>query len=279
MALQRAIELGILDIGTVEKIQEFPSVYLNPDWTFWHQLKRFLLHYPQDADAPMIWFDKVLQFWVPPVLHPSMKRILFMSSTLSAQQLHKAFPTQEIECIHINPTPWVAGNQVFQIRSGVHTLKTLLDYNSAWDVIGLSKIGERFLLGICAEIQRDPDIKHAIITYHPIIEHLRDIAGKENVCLLREFQDLNNSETAFEAADVVWIVGTPFWEPGATWRRAQILFGNDEEPLCYEADTEFQYYKDERVQSVYIQTVTALVTEIVGRAGLNRWRAVKRLYS
>ena len=275
MALQRAIELGILDMETVEKIQEFPSVYLNPDWTFWHQLKRFLTHYPQDADAPMIWFDKVLQFWVPPALHPSMKRILFMSGTLSEQQLHKAFPTEEIECIHINPTPWVAGNQVFQIRSGVHTLKTLLDYDNAWDVIGLSKIGERFLLGICAEIQRDPNVKHAIITYYPITEHLRDIAAKENVCLLREFQDLNNSEKAFEAAEVVWIVGTPFWEPGSMWRRAQILFGNDEESLCYEADPEFQYYKDERVQSVYIQTVTELVTEIVGRAGLNRWRGKK----
>ena len=271
MALQRAIELGILDMRTVEKIQEFPSVYLNPDWTFWHQLKRFLAHYPQDADAPMIWFDKVLQFWVPPVLPPSMKRILFMAPTLSEQHLHKAFPTEEIDCIHINPTPWVAGNQVFQIRSGVHTLKTLLDYDNAWDVIGLSKIGERFLLGICAEIQRDPNVKHAIITYHPITEHLRDIAEKENVCLLREFQDLNNSEAAFEAAAVVWIVGTPFWEPGAMWRRAQILFGNDEEPLSYEADAEFQYYKDERIQSVYTQSIAELVTEIVGRAGLNRW--------
>ena len=275
MALQRAIELGILDIGTVEKIQEFPSVYLNPDWTFWHQLKRFLRHYPQDADAPMIWFDKVLQFWVPPVLHPSMKRILFMSGTLSEQHLHKAFPTEDIDFIHINPTPWVAENQVFQIRSGIHTLKTLLDYDNAWDVIGLSKIGERFLRSIYAEIQRDPNVKHAVITYHPIREHLRDIAEKENVCLLREFQDLTNSETAFEMAEVVWIVGTPFWEPGAMWRRAQILFGNDEEPLCYEADAEFQYYKDERVQSVYIQTVAQLVTEIVGRAGLNRWGGKK----
>ena len=270
MAIEQAIGFGILDMTTVEKISQFPSVYLNPAWTFWHQLKRFLTHYPRDADAPMIWFDKVLQFWVPPVLHPSMKRILFMSSTLSEQQLHKAFPTEEIECIHINPTPWVAGNQVFQIRSGVHTLKTLLDYDSAWDVIGLSKIGERFLLGICAEIQRDPDVKHAIITYHPILEHLTDIAGKENVCLLREFQDLNNSEAAFEAADVVWILGTPFWEPGATWRRAQILYGNDTQPLSYEADTEFFNYKDERLQRIYTQGIAELTTGILGRAGFNR---------
>ena len=50
------------------------------------------------------------------------------------------------------------------------------------------------------------------------------------------------------------------------------MFGNDEEPLCYEADTEFQHYKDERVQRIYIQTIAEQITEIVGRAGLNRWR-------
>ena len=275
MSIEQAIRLGILDIETVEKTQEFPSVYLNPNWTFWHQLKRFLAHYTHNADAPMIWYDNILQFWVPPVLHPSIKQLLFISATLSEPQLHKAFPAEEIEFIHINPTPWIASNQVFQIRSGMPTLKTLLDYDSTWDAIGFSKMGKRFFLSIYAEIQRDPSVKHAIISYHAIIDQLSDIAEKENVCLLTNFQELNNSETVFEAADVIWIVGTPFWEPGAMWRRAQILFGNDEEPLCYEADAEFQYYKDKRVQRIYTQTVAELVTEIVGRAGLNRWRGKK----
>ena len=88
------------------------------------------------------------------------------------------FPGEEIEFIRIKPTPWIAGNQVFQIRTGVHTLKTMLDYDNTWDVIGLSKIGEPFLLSICAEIERDPSVKHAIITYDPIIEQLKDVAEK-----------------------------------------------------------------------------------------------------
>ncbi len=270
MAIERAIGLGILDMETVEKIQEFRSVYPNPDWTFWHQLKRFLAHYPRDADAPMTWYDEILQFWVPPVLHPSIKRFLFMSATLSEQQLRKAFPSEEIECIRIDPTPWVAGNQLFQIRSGAYTLRTLLDYDSTWDVIGLSEMGERFFLCICAEIQRDPSVKHAIITHEPSIRQLKEIEEKENVCLVKAPRELHNSGTALETADVVWIVGTPHWEPGVIWWRAQVLYGNDEEPLSYEADTAFQYYKDERVQRGYIQTVTELVTGIVGRAGLNR---------
>ena len=270
MSIERAIGLGIMDIGTVEKIQEFPSVYRNPDWTFWHQLKRFLAHYTRNADAPIIWYDKVLLFWVPPVLHPSIKRLLFMSATLTERDFRETFPDEEIGVVHTRPMPWVTGNKVFQIRSGVHSLKTLLDYDCTCDVIGLSQIGERILLGICAEIERNLSVKHAIITYDPIIEQLKEIAEKENVCLLTEFKSLYNLGTAIEAADVVWIVGTPYWEPGIIWRRAQVLFGNDEDPLCYEADTEFQHYKDERIQRIYTQTVAELITKIIGHAGLNR---------
>ena len=270
MSIQQAIGLGILDMGTVEKIQEFPSVYPNPDWTFWHQLKRFFAHYPRDVDAPMMWYDEILQFWVPPVIHPNVKRLLLMSSTLSKQNLTKAFPSEDTEFLHINSAPWVAGNQVFQIRSGVHTLRTLMDYDSTWDVIGLTKMGERFFLSICAEIQRDPSVKHAIITQEPIITQLKEISEKENVCLVTEFRKLGNSEIAFEAAEVVWIVGAPHWEPGVIWNQAQVLYGNDEEPLNYEADPDFQHYKDERVQRTYIERVAELITYIVGRAGLSR---------
>ena len=275
MSIEQAIQLGILDMETVEKIQNFPSVDQNPDWTLWHQLKRFFAHYTRDADAPMIWYETTLQFWVPPVLHPSIKRLLFMSATFSEQQLHKAFPNEEIEAVRIPPTPWLEGNQVFQIRSGIHTTKTMLDYDNTWDVIGLSKMGERLFLGICAEINRNPSVKHLIITYTAITQQLKNLAEKENVCLVSRFEDVSSVGTAFEEAEVVWIVGTPHYEPGIIWRRAQILYGNDEEPLRYEAEMEFQHYKDERVQRVYRQAVAEHITEIMGRAGLNRWNGKK----
>ena len=270
MSMDQAIQIGILDVETVEKIQDFPRVYPDPDWTLWHQFKRFFAHYTRDADTPMIWHNNILVFWLPPVLHPSVKRLLVMSAVLSERDFRSMFTDEEIETIRIRPTPWVEGNQVFQIRTGVHTLKTMLDYDSTWEVVGLSKMGERFLLRICAEIERDPSVKHAIITYDPIIEQLRDITEKENVSLLTEFKKLYNLETAFEAAEVIWIVGTPPWDPGVMWRRSQLMFGNDTEPLCYEAETEFQHYKDERIQRVYLQAVANLMTEIIGRAGLNR---------
>ena len=271
MPIEQAIQLGILDMETVEKIQEFPTVDWNPDWTLWHQLKRFFAHYTRDTDAPMIWYDQSWQFWVPPVLHPSIKRLLFMSATWSEHQLYKAFPSEEIEAVRIPPTPWLEGNQVFQIRSGIYTIKTMLDYDSTWNVIGLSKMGERLFLSIRAEIDRDPSVKHAIITYSAITQQLSDIGEKENVCFVTKFEDASNVETDFEEAAVVWVVGTPHREPGIIWRRTQILYGNDEEPLRYEADPEFQHYKDERVQRIYIQTIAEQITEILGHAGLNRW--------
>ena len=270
MSMAQAIQLGTLDVATIQSIEKFPTVCRHPNWTLWHQLKHFFTYYTRNADAPMIWHNEVLRFWVPPVLHPSVKRLLLMSSTLSEQGLRRVFPDEKIECIHIKPTAWIAGNRVFQIRTGTYPLETILEYNNGWDVIGVSKTGQRILLGIQAEIERDPSVKHAIITDTLIIEHLTDVAEKENVCFITDFKELERLETAFEEAQVVWIVGTPPWEPGMIWRRAQILFGNNEKPLRYEKKTEPCSYKDERVQSVYEQHVVGSLTKIIGRAGLNR---------
>ena len=270
MPMAQAIQFGILDITTVQSIQNIPSVCRYPNWTLWHQLKQYLWYYTRDADAPMILHHQVLWFWVPPVLHSSVKRLILMSSTLSEQELHKAFPDEEIEFIHIDSAAWLQGNRVFQIRTGTYPLETILNYYDSWDVVGVSNIGQRFLLGIQAEIERDLNVKHAIITDNLIIKHLADVAAKENVSFVTGFKQLHGLETAFEEAEVIWIVGTPLWEPGIIWRRAQILYGNDQEPLCYERETDPYRYKDARVQSVYEQHVVDLLTNITGRAGLNR---------
>ncbi len=271
MSMTQAVALGILDTATLPKIKAFPTVYRHPNWTFWHQLKRFFEHYPRDADAPLLWSDEELWFWVPPALPPTVKRLLFMSSTLSEQDLYRAFPGEEIEVHHIKPTAWVAGNRVFQIRTGIYPRQTILNYDTDWDVLGMSETGQRFFLGIQAEIERDPSVKHAIITSAPVTQHLQNIAARENVCCVTGFKKIETLEdTAFETAEVVWIVGAPHWSPGLTWRQSQILFGNDEKPLCYDGEVEFGNYKDERIQGVYERNAVGVFTQIVGRVGLNR---------
>ena len=282
MGMAEAIRFGILDTQTVQNIQEFPTVCSDPHWTFWHQLKYFFAHYTRDADAPICCDGEVLYFWVPPVLHPSVKQLLVMSSTFSEEHLRRAFPDVEIEVFRTEPTEQAAGNQVFQIRTGIYQRETILDYDSTWDVIGVSKTGQNFLLGIRAEIERNLNVKHAIITDSEIIQPLQDITtAKENICFLERFQEMISVEmpfekiniealqTAFEAAEVIWILGAPGRPLGVIWRRAQILFGNHEQPLSYETGTGSNDYKDERIQSVYEQEAVSILTEVIEAIRLN----------
>lgn len=269
--MEQAIELGILDTETVENIQAFPTVCQNPNWTFWHQLQRFFAHYKRDADAPMRCDSQKLTFWVPPMLHPSVKRLLLISPTLSDQHLRRAFPDEEIEFTHLEPSAWLANNKVFQIRTGNYPLQTILNYESYWDSTGLSKLGERFFVAIRNEIEKYPKTTHAIITYEAILTHLSDLAEKENVCFIKHFKDTFRSESTFEAPQVLWIVGLPHWPQLTIWRRAQMLFGNDDKPLHYDQKIDPHHYKDERMQDVYQQSAAGLLTQIIGRAGLSRW--------
>ena len=276
MSMGTAVALGILDTETVEKILTFPTVCRHPNWTYWHQLRRFFTHYTRDADAPMEWDNEKLKFYVPPVLHPSVKRLLLISSTLSEHYLRRAFPDEKIEFVRTKPTPWISGNQVFQLRTGIYPHHTILNnHDNKWDVPSLSKIGERFFMGICAEIERDRSVKHAIIANVPITKLLGDLAEKENVCFVQDFKRLEGRDTDFQTAEVVWIVGTPYWPQSTIWRHAQRLFGNDEEPLYYDGTSESDHYKDKRIQRVYQQNIVGLLTRLVEQVGLNHWQGKK----
>ena len=270
MPIADAVRLGILDAATVENIQRFPRVCSDPEWTFWHQLKRFFAHYTRDADAPMQWEGEVLRFWVPPVLHPRVRNLLVTSSALYGEHLHRTFLDSETEILPTEPIAWVTGNRVFQIRTGIYPRKTILDLSNTWDVLGVSETGQHIFWRIQAEIERDPNIKHGIITHVYTIGQLKDIAKHENICFLTDFRRVRGLETAFQEAEVIWIVGVPEIEPHAILERTQILFGNDEEPLSYEMEPESCRYKDERVQSVYEKTVACIFAEIIELAQLNR---------
>ncbi|RKU16248.1 hypothetical protein C6503_12505 [Candidatus Poribacteria bacterium] len=266
-----AIRLGILDAATPESILAFPTVCRNPHWTFWHQFKRFFSHYTRDTDAPMRWEAEVLRFSVPPVLHPNIKHLLVTASVLSSEHFRQIFPDTAIEMLPTQPVAWVPGNRVFQIRTGIYSRQAVIDINNTWDVFGFSKTGQHLFWRIQAEIERDPDIKHGIIVHPQAIEQLENIAENENVSFLTIFRKLKGLETAFQEAQVIWIVGMPYMGPLIIWKRAQILFGNAEKPLSYEMEPELHRYKDERVQSVYEITVFRIFKEIMELAQLNRF--------
>ena len=258
--------------GTVESIQESPTVCSDPNWTFWHQLKRFFAHYTRDADAPMRWEDEGLRFWVPPILHPRVRYLLITSAALDGDHLRRTFSDTETEILAPEPRVWAHGNRIFQIRTGTYPRKTILDHSNTWDILGISETGQRIFSGIQAEIERDPNVKHGIITHIQTIGQLENIAKNENVRFLTSFRKIKGEglETAFQAAEVIWIVGMPEARPRSISDRAQILFGNDAAPLSYEMEPESYRYKDDRVQSVYERTAAYIFTQIIELAQLHR---------
>ncbi|MCG9134785.1 hypothetical protein J5I95_24265 [Candidatus Poribacteria bacterium] len=260
-----------VDAATVENIQTFPAVYADRSWTFWHQLKRFFAHYTRDADAPMRWEDEALQFRLPAVLHPSVQYLFVNIPALYAEHLRRAFLDVETEILRTQPIAWIPGNRVFQIRTGIYPRETILDLSNTWDIMGMSETGLHIFSRIQAEIERDRNIKHGIITHVHGIEQLQHISKNENVCFLTSFREVEGLEIAFQKAEVIWIVGVPEMEARRILNRTQILFGNDEKPLSYEMEPETYRYKDERVQSVYKKEVTDIFTEIIELAQLNRF--------
>ena len=235
-------------------IRQMSEENLDPDLnsTFWHQLERFFAHYKRDADAPMIWDEGMLRFWIP-------------------SGLDEAFPD---EVKSSESEPWLPGNRVFQIRTGIYSVHELLNYEDSWDDLGLSEIGQRFFLGIRSEIERDPSVKHVLLVHEGFVKkELADIREKENVCCLTHIKNRTNAgpfKDAFESANVIWIVGAPYWPPHLMWKQAQILFGADAEPICYDVEINPYQYEDERIQGLYEQNVIGILTHIIGRAELDR---------
>lgn len=268
MRMEQAIRLGILDVATVENIETFPTVCRNPNWTFWHQLDCFFNYYTRDADAPMEWDNKLLAFHVPPTLHPSVRQILFISSTFPEQYLKIAFPKEEIKTINIKPTVWCQGNQIFQLRTGIYHPQNTCEYDTDRDQIRPTRIGRRFIYGIRSEIERDINIKHAVVADKKLTNWMVDILDKKNVCFIKPYVGIETLDNELEEADVLWIIGIPTIRDSTVWRKAKILFGNDTEPLLYEIDTETFSFKDKRIQCAYEQGIIASLSAAVGCAKL-----------
>lgn len=272
MQMEEAISLGVLDISTLEDIALFPAVCGDPEWTYWHQLTAFFEHYMRDADAPMRWYGQFLSFWLPPQLHLNIKRLLLITPFLIEPQLRRVFPNDDVDVIRVEPTAWLPDNKVFQIRSSSSSLNEILNDNNPVNTMELTKIGERYFRGIRTEIERDVSIKHAIITNSNIVKMLPELREKSNVCFIKSFKSLLSKEINFEPVQVLWIVGIPRGRHRDNWKHSQMLFGNDENPLYYGKEVWDDATNDARIQEVYHQKISGLLSLIVGRVGLNRCR-------
>ena len=227
----------------------------NPNQTLWHQLERFFRHYKRDADAPMVSDDDLLQFWMPSVSDVEQK----LSDDTAKNGKSK---------------PWLSENRVFQIRTGIYSIHHILNYNNSWDYLGLSEIGKRFFDGIRAEIKKDSNTQHAVICGEILAKWLENAVRKENVYYrshIKRAVNANALKSEFELADVIWIVGAPYWPPQLMWKQAQILFGGDEEPLSYDVEMNPYRYKDKRIQGLCEQNIVGILTKIIQQVRLDRF--------
>ena len=285
-----AIQRGILDISTSENIAGLPNVYRNSEWTLWHQLKAFFAYYTRDMDAPMFVDDGILRFWLPPKIHQEIQHLVFISPTFSEEGFKEVFPEETVSVRQIESQETsLSGNKAFQLRSAPHISHAIANYEVNWDVFSLSKIGSRFFTGIYQETKRHPDRNHVVISstsakvmlknvldniinYHDLIKdtpaHAEELQTAFETADVY-YERLNALRPIFEAADVVWIVGTPYWHPKFVWEQAKVLFGNQAEPLNYNLTINPYQFADERIQGLYEQNAIGALTQIVRIAGFN----------
>ena len=288
--IDSAIQSGVLDISTSENIEKTPNMYRDPEWTLWHQLKTFFAYYTRDIDAPMFVEDEILRFWLPPKIHQEIQKLVFISPTFSEDCFKEVFPeeTVSVRRVESQETP-LSRNKAFQLRSAPHISYAIANYEVNWDVFNLSEIASRFFSGIYQEMKRHPDRDHVIISstsakmmlknvfdkiisYHDLIKdtpaHLEDLRSTFEAANVY-YDRINALQPTFEAADVVWVVGTPYWPPKFVWEQAKILFGNQAEPLNYNLTMNPYQFEDERIQELYEQNAVGTLAQIIRIAGFN----------
>ena len=268
----QAFRFGIYRNETVDDFAEIPRIYESEKWTCFQQLKAFAERYKRADDAPIAYFQGVLHWVNPPVLHERVKHLVCMSATLHREGLDRGFNSEKVTFIETPPTHWVNGYGAFQVRSGAYPRRSLLEYTPDYKTVtGLSDTGARFIDLIETEIKRDRKLKHAIITVNAIVDMKRsDLLKKHpnllNVHSFHTMEGLDYTDTGI----VFWVLGCPNVKNSVIEDRAKVIYGDDEIPLNYEYNKETGTYTDARLQACWESEVSALMTQAVGRARLNR---------
>ena len=267
----QAFALSIYKPNSPEGFNALPRVFESSHWTPFQQLKRFIQRYPRQADAP-IWYDNdTLHFVIPPVVHSRVKSLVCMSATLQREAFLRTFDTLPTAFIKTPPTQWKEHKCSYQVRTGAYPRTSLLEYSSDWKVVGLKRTGKQFISLIEAEIERDQEVKHVIITFDEIVKRCWKKLKKKHANLVDMLSFHNMEGLDFTNSGMVfWIIGSPAVAFDVIKRQAKILYGSDAEPLNYERDPETGKWLDKRLQLCWEAEVSARLVQAVGRARLNR---------
>ena len=109
MSVKDAVAFEVLDIHDPESVNNIQRTSLYQSWTPWHSLKAFFDHYPRDADAPMHLEKRQLRYWIPPVLHRGVKKLVILSPSLHEEHLKKTFPNEKVEIYNLGMKETLVG--------------------------------------------------------------------------------------------------------------------------------------------------------------------------
>ena len=266
----QAFSLGVFNPADLDGINALPRLYEQSNWTPFHQLKAFIERYQREVDAPIWYVDGVLHWVIPPVVHSRVKRLVCMSATLQKEGFERAFDSVPTTFIETPPTHWVDGAKAYQIRTGAYPRRSLLDYDTDWNVVGLSKSGRSFVELIENEVERDRSVRHVLITFNFIVDNYgKELTEKHNNLDVLSFHKMEGLDYT-DSNMVFWVFGSPDVKSAVIEQRAKVLFGNDSKALNYERDNDSREYVDQRVQLCWLSEVVARLEQAVGRARLNR---------
>ena len=274
MSVKDAMAFGFIDITSPKSMEVFTGQRtLQEDCgTYWDMLKRFFEHYRRDADAPMYLDGDVLRFWVPPVLHPGVEKLVILSPTVSEDHLRRVFKDEKVEVYDLGTQAALTGNQVYQLRGEAHSPHSLLNYDLSWDALGFSSVGTRFATGIHREVERKSEMQHALVLHDDMDKVLVKTLKNKNTRSVSFSKDIpksaNNFSTALENSDVIWVFGTPYWTPDLIWKHARIVYSDDVEPLDYNVSLNPYTFKDERLQRFADQYSVQGLMGMLSYAGL-----------
>ena len=273
--------MGSIILADLDGITALPRLYEQSNWTPFQQLKAFVERYQREVDAPIWYVDGVLHWVIPPVVHYRVKHLVCMGATLEHAGFKRAFDSVPTTFIETPTTYWVHRARAFQLRTGAYPRASLLDYDTNWNVVGLSKSGARFLESIETEIARDKSVKHVLITFNAIVDlYNEELTNKHSNLDVLSFHRMEGLDFT-ESGVMFWVLGSPDVSDAIIDRRAKIQYGNDSKPLQREWNPktkryelarikESREYVDPRAQLCWEAEVVARLQQAVGRARLNR---------
>ena len=266
MKLDEAVARGFYGEASETDIAEMPAVYPQNS-TLLDQLTTFFKHYKREADAPIHYHDGTLTFTLPPRLHDSVWKAIFMSATQDETLFKRAFPKAHTQ--NLPPTAWQPRAKVYQLRTNRNPRATVYQFTDG-EITGLSETGESYWKRMIDEIARTPDTQHAVITYKDVLKWKRndeasDFTELHNIVATAHYGNLVGLDTDFQDADQLWVLFAPEIPDYVIKWRAKMFFGDAPEPINYERDEETGMYRDPRLQKIWENAVIGELIQAFGR--------------